>query len=66
MVENGKLRGARELAAYLRIGITNAYALAHRAGFPVIWITRRRFIVPVERLEAWLVAQEGVAQGNTQ
>lgn len=58
MENNNTLSGAKELAGFLRIGITNAYALAHREGFPVVWITKKRFIVPVDRPEDWLGKQE--------
>jgi len=47
-----------ELAAHLGIGMNNAYALVHREGFPAIWLTPKKCIVPVDGLREWL-RQEG-------
>jgi len=49
----------REMAERLGIGMNNAYALIHREGFPAIWITPRKCIVPADGLREWLQKKGG-------
>ncbi|MCL2105940.1 MAG: helix-turn-helix domain-containing protein [Oscillospiraceae bacterium] len=45
----------REVATLLGIGMNTAYALAHsETGYPVIWITKKKAIVPAAGLLEWL------------
>ena len=49
----------RELAATLGIGMNSAYALVHREGFPAIWLTPKKCIVPADGLQKWLNKEGG-------
>jgi len=49
-----------EMAKRLGISRTNAYALCQRKGFPVIRITPKRIIIPVDALDEWLKKHSGV------
>ena len=63
MENNGRLAySVEELAEALGVGRNVAYALIHRADFPVIRIGRR-VIIPAEGLRRWLEAQSGEGAG---
>jgi len=47
----------REMAQALGIGMNAAYALVHSEGFPAIWTSARRVVIPKERLHAFLNEQ---------
>ena len=51
----------KEMAAALRIGINRAYDLCHAEGFPAVWVSERRCVIPVDSFNAWLAetAKEG-------
>jgi len=53
----------KEMAATLRIGINRAYDLCHAEGFPAVWVSERRCVIPVDSFNAWLceAAKEGKA-----
>ena len=51
----------REMAAQLGIGMNSAYALVHRDGFPAIFISPKKIIVPVDGLREWLNREGGRA-----
>ena len=55
-IETGAL-DIRGLAEYLHIGLSAAYDLVKRPGFPAVRITARRIIVPVKELDKWLQEQ---------
>lgn len=52
----------REVAAYLRIGVTNAYELVKRDGFPLIRIGRQ-MRVPRKALDEWVNRQKNGSEG---
>lgn len=59
---NGKLTmTVQEMAEQLNVSTATAYELTERAGFPVIPLTERRKIIPVEGLMNWLREQTGRA-----
>ena len=58
-MENKKVLDAQSLQQYLGIGRNATYNLLHTKGFPAIWISERRIIVPVDALEKWLEQQTG-------
>lgn len=47
----------QEMAEQLNISTALAYELTERAGFPVVSITERRKVIPVEGLVNWLREQ---------
>jgi predicted DNA-binding transcriptional regulator AlpA len=49
----------REMAQRLGIGMNNAYALIHRQGFPAIWLTPKKCIIPADGLREWLNKEGG-------
>lgn len=49
----------KEMSEYLKIGITNAYQLIHKPGFPAVKITQGKFIIPKKSLDKWLEEQAG-------
>ena len=48
-----------EMQRYLKVGQNTAYKLIHREGFPVIWVSKRRAIIPVKALDKWLEENAG-------
>ena len=52
---------AKETAQLLGICMGNMYALIHRDGFPVIWLSPRRCAIPIDGLRRWL--DEEAAKG---
>lgn len=51
----------REMAAQLNCGMNTAYALCHREGFPAIWLTPKKCIIPADGLREWLQREGGRA-----
>jgi len=49
------------MAAQLGIGMNSAYALVHREGFPSIFISPKKIIVPIDGLREWLQREGGSA-----
>lgn len=49
----------KELAEYLRIGITNAYRLIKEPGFPAVKVLEDRWIIPKDKLEQWVEERVG-------
>jgi len=49
----------REMAKRLNIGMNTAYALVHRDGFPAIWLTPKKCIIPADGLREWLNKEGG-------
>lgn len=49
----------KEMSEYLKIGITNAYALCHQPGFPVVKISANKYIIPKNSLDKWLEERAG-------
>lgn len=50
----------REMADYLGISIASAYALCRKPDFPVVRVSPRRLVVPVEGLREWMARNYGV------
>ena len=59
-LKSSKFLSVEQLAEHLNISRSGAYQLIHQEGFPALWIGRR-VVVPVDRLEAWVDIQLGVA-----
>ena len=55
-------RVAGVLAQLLGIGVNSAYDLVHAEGFPAIWVSPRRCVIPADGLRRWL--DERSADGN--
>ena len=51
----------RETATALGIGMNQAYSLVHRDGFPAIFISPKKIIIPVDGLREWLQREGGRA-----
>lgn len=49
----------KELAEYLRIGISNAYRLIKEPGFPSVRILNDRYIIPKDLLDQWIEERVG-------
>lgn len=49
----------KEMAKYLRIGISNAYRLVKEPGFPSVRILNDRYIIPKDRLDQWIEERVG-------
>lgn len=56
--ENANLT-VKEMAKYLRIGISNAYRLIKEPGFPSVRVLNDRFIIPKDRLDQWIEERVG-------
>ena len=56
--ENANLT-VKEMAKYLRIGISNAYRLIKEPGFPSVRILNDRYIIPKDRLDQWIEERVG-------
>ena len=52
----------KEMAATLRIGINRAYDLCHAEGFPAVWVSERRCVIPVDSFNAWLCNRAATAK----
>ena len=48
-----------EMASMLGISAPLAYELIKREGFPVVRVSQRRIIIPMEALKRWLNEQAG-------
>ena len=48
---------AKDIATYLGIGRTSAYALLHRQDFPHIKINEKRLVCPREHFFKWIEQQ---------
>lgn len=57
-IENANLT-VKEMAKYLRIGISNAYRLIKEPGFPSVRVLNDRFIIPKDRLDQWIEERVG-------
>lgn len=51
----------KEMAKYLRIGISNAYRLVKEPGFPSVRVLNDRYIIPKDRLDQWVEERIGKA-----
>lgn len=49
----------KELSKLLGIHLQAAYELTRRDGFPVIHVSERRMIIPMEGLKKWLATNGG-------
>lgn len=49
----------KELSQLLGVNLQAAYNLTHREGFPVIRISEKRVIIPMEGLKKWLATNGG-------
>jgi len=49
----------KELAEYLRIGISNAYRLIKEPGFPSVRVLNDRWIIPKDKLDQWIEERIG-------
>jgi len=59
-MENEKLAiSVKELSKLLGVNLQAAYNLTHRDGFPVIRISEKRVIIPMEGLKKWLATNGG-------
>lgn len=47
----------REMAKYVRVGLSTAYEIIHRPGFPLVKLTAQKYIIPVDALDKWLNEQ---------
>lgn len=56
--ENANLT-VKEMAKYLRIGISNAYRLIKEPGFPSVRVLNDRYIIPKDRLDQWIEERVG-------
>ena len=56
--ENANLT-VKEMAEYLRIGISNAYKLIKEPGFPSVRVLNDRYIIPKDRLDQWIEERVG-------
>ena len=56
--ENANLT-VKEMAKYLRIGISNAYRLIKEPGFPSVRVLNDRDIIPKDRLDQWIEERVG-------
>jgi len=64
--ENKLAYTVREMAQLLGIGVNNAYELAHSEGFPCVWVSARRCVIPADGLRRWLDERAaGGAAGKT-
>jgi len=45
------------------IGVNSMYELIHADGFPVVWASPRRAVIPCDKLHEWLDAQAGAQRG---
>jgi hypothetical protein len=52
------LRGYRALAKHLHICNETARKLMRKPGFPVVEVTSRIHIIPIELLEEWLLPKK--------
>ena len=59
MMDNTATLTVEEMQKYLKIGHTAAYKLIHQDGFPVVWISKRRPVIPVKALDKWLEENTG-------
>lgn len=57
-IENANLT-VKEMAKYLRIGISNAYRLIKEPGFPSVRVLNDRYIIPKDRLDQWIEERVG-------
>jgi len=48
-----------EFAAKLGISRPIAYRLCHKEGFPAVFISERRIVIPIEPLNEWLAKNAG-------
>ena len=55
----------KEDAAVLGIGLNLMYELIHMDGFPRVWLTPKKVVIPRDKLHAWIEAQaNGQAHGG--
>ncbi|MCL2194931.1 MAG: helix-turn-helix domain-containing protein [Oscillospiraceae bacterium] len=47
----------KEAAAVLGVGMNTMYSLIHVDGFPRVWLTPKKVIIPRDKLHAWIEAQ---------
>lgn len=50
---------AKETADVLGVSLPTVYALCKSVGFPCVWLSERRVVVPVDMLKSWLERQAG-------
>jgi len=64
MPEKPKLcYNVKEAARLMGIGVNSMYDLIHADGFPVVWASPRRAVIPCDKLHEWLDAQAGIKRG---
>ena len=51
----------KEMAAVLRIGVNKAYELCHSDGFPAVWLSPRRCVIPCDLFHRWLNEEAGTS-----
>jgi excisionase family DNA binding protein len=49
----------REAAAVIGCGMNTIYSLIHADGFPALWLSPRKVVVPRDRLEMWIDERAG-------
>lgn len=49
----------KEMAEYLRIGISNAYRLIKEPCFPSVRVLNNRWIIPKDKLDQWVEERIG-------
>jgi len=58
MTEARKLSySVREAAGMLGVGLNTMYDLIHADGFPSVWLSPRRCVIPCDNLHEWLSEQ---------
>jgi len=54
----------KEAARLTGVGVNSMYSLIHSRGFPAVWLSPRRCVIPCDLFREWLSKQASITAGG--